>query len=67
MVLVMGVTGAGKSTFVNALQPESVTVGHDLESSKRITSNPWVRASRGRLTARVESPGASASRTDISG
>ncbi|EGO57913.1 hypothetical protein NEUTE1DRAFT_63272, partial [Neurospora tetrasperma FGSC 2508] len=34
MILVMGVTGAGKSTFVNALKPESVTVGHTLESTQ---------------------------------
>ncbi|KAK3340584.1 P-loop containing nucleoside triphosphate hydrolase protein [Neurospora tetraspora] len=34
MVLVMGVTGAGKSTFVNALKPDSVTVGHTLESTQ---------------------------------
>lgn len=40
MILVMGVTGAGKSTFVNALKPESVTVGHTLESSKLFTHNP---------------------------
>ncbi|KAK3391789.1 P-loop containing nucleoside triphosphate hydrolase protein [Sordaria brevicollis] len=34
MVLVMGVTGAGKSTFINTLKPGSVTVGHDLESTQ---------------------------------
>ncbi len=34
MVLVMGVTGAGKSTFIDMLKPGAVTVGHGLESSK---------------------------------
>jgi putative ribosome biogenesis GTPase RsgA len=34
MILVMGVTGAGKSTFINSLKPGSVVVGHGLESSK---------------------------------
>lgn len=67
MVLVMGVTGAGKSTFVNALKPESVTVGHNLESSKRITSNPWVCTGHRRLAARMESPCATASRANIPG
>ncbi len=34
MVLVMGVTGSGKSTFINTLKPNSVPVGYGLESSK---------------------------------
>ncbi|KAH7632016.1 P-loop containing nucleoside triphosphate hydrolase protein [Sordaria sp. MPI-SDFR-AT-0083] len=34
MALVMGVTGAGKSTFINTLKPGSVHVGHDLESTQ---------------------------------
>jgi len=33
MVLVMGVTGAGKSTFVNTLKPDSVKVTEGLGSS----------------------------------
>ena len=71
MVLVMGVTGAGKSTFINALKPESVTVGHTLESSKRITflHQPWMsNTGHQRLTsARVKSPGATTSHTNIPG
>jgi predicted GTPase len=34
MVLVMGVTGCGKSTLVHTLKPNSVQVGDGLESSK---------------------------------
>jgi ABC-type lipoprotein export system ATPase subunit len=34
MVLVMGVTGCGKSTLVHTLKPNSVQVGNGLESSK---------------------------------
>jgi predicted GTPase len=33
MVLVMGVTGSGKSTFINTLKPDSVPVGDGLEST----------------------------------
>ena len=32
MILVMGVTGSGKSYFVNKLQSGSVTEGHTLRS-----------------------------------
>lgn len=32
VIAVMGVTGAGKSTFVSNLTDETVTVGHDLEA-----------------------------------
>lgn len=32
LVLIMGVTGAGKSYFINQLKPNSVTVGHGLKS-----------------------------------
>jgi ribosome biogenesis GTPase A len=34
MVLVMGVTGSGKSTFINTLKPNAMPVGYGLESSK---------------------------------
>lgn len=34
IILVMGVTGVGKSSFINQLQPGSVVVGHTMESSK---------------------------------
>jgi len=33
MVLVMGVTGSGKSTFINTLKPDSVEIGHGLVAS----------------------------------
>jgi predicted GTPase len=35
-VLVMGVTGAGKSYFINRLIPDSVAEGHGLESGESI-------------------------------
>lgn len=34
MVLVMGVTGSGKSTLIHTLKPNSVHVGDGLESCK---------------------------------
>ena len=34
--LVMGVTGAGKSTFVSLLSEDAAEVGHDLQSSKTV-------------------------------
>ena len=39
MVLVMGITGAGKSYFVNKLKEGAVVEGDGLESSKRAYSN----------------------------
>lgn len=35
LILVMGVTGAGKSYFINKLKANSVAEGHDLTSRKR--------------------------------
>lgn len=40
LILVMGVTGAGKSYFINQLKPNSVTEGHGLGSRK------WIRMRR---------------------
>ena len=37
MVLVMGVTGAGKSSFVNTLKPGAVQVNKGMESSENPT------------------------------
>lgn len=37
--MVMGVTGAGKSTFISLLTDEDVEVGHQLQSSKP----PWAK------------------------
>lgn len=34
--VVMGVTGAGKSTFVSLLSEDAAEVGHDLQSSKSV-------------------------------
>lgn len=39
LVLVMGVTGAGKSYFVNKLKPNSVEEGHSIESRKRLLNS----------------------------
>lgn len=44
MVLVMGVTGAGKSYFVNKLKEGAVVEGDGLESSEQeppTLFNPW--------------------------
>ncbi|KAK4226708.1 hypothetical protein QBC38DRAFT_418468 [Podospora fimiseda] len=34
MIMVLGITGTGKSTFINFLKPDSVQVGNTLESGK---------------------------------
>jgi polynucleotide 5'-kinase involved in rRNA processing len=36
-ILVMGLTGSGKSTFISLLADEMVQVGHDMSSCKLIT------------------------------
>jgi ABC-type lipoprotein export system ATPase subunit len=43
MVLVMGVTGSGKSTFINTLKPNSVPVSSGLASSKTLSRVPFSR------------------------
>lgn len=35
LILVMGVTGAGKSYFINQLKPNSVTEGHSIVSRQQ--------------------------------
>ncbi|KAK4220944.1 hypothetical protein QBC38DRAFT_429934 [Podospora fimiseda] len=35
IVLVMGITGAGKSSFINLLKPDAVSVGHGLASETK--------------------------------
>jgi predicted GTPase len=37
MVLIMGVTGAGKSYFINKLKEDAVIEGDGLESSKQVS------------------------------
>ena len=39
MVLVLGVTGAGKSYFVNQLKEGAVVEGEGLESSKQVSKS----------------------------
>lgn len=34
IILILGVTGAGKSYFINQLKPKSVREGHSLQSGK---------------------------------
>jgi hypothetical protein len=41
MILVMGVTGSGKSYFVNQLQSGSARVGHTLESGALFVLEPF--------------------------
>jgi ABC-type transport system involved in cytochrome bd biosynthesis fused ATPase/permease subunit len=38
-VAVMGVTGAGKSTFISLLSDQDVNIGHDLESCQLLFLN----------------------------
>jgi len=39
LLAVMGVTGAGKSTFISLLTKENVQIGHGLESGMKRWSN----------------------------
>jgi ABC-type uncharacterized transport system ATPase component len=42
-IAVFGVTGAGKSTFVQTItEDQSVEVGHQLESCKLTAAEPWL-------------------------
>ena len=42
-VILMGVTGSGKSTFISLLARQDVEVGHGLESRKLSLSQPLPR------------------------
>lgn len=44
LVLVMGVTGAGKSYFINQLKPASVVEGHGLGSRECSCASAWERS-----------------------
>ena len=42
IIAVMGVTGAGKSTFISLLIEEEIGIGHDLQSCKLYGCLKWV-------------------------
>ncbi|KAK5028844.1 hypothetical protein LTS07_006224 [Exophiala sideris] len=57
LFVVMGVTGAGKSTFISLLSEESVEIGHDLQSKTKHVTVHKLKCPDGRGGWLVDTPG----------
>ncbi|KIX10129.1 uncharacterized protein Z518_01210 [Rhinocladiella mackenziei CBS 650.93] len=55
--VVMGVTGAGKSTFISLLSEDAVEVGHDLQSKTAHVSQHRFQCPDGRKAWLIDTPG----------
>ncbi|ORX97295.1 P-loop containing nucleoside triphosphate hydrolase protein [Clohesyomyces aquaticus] len=56
-ILVMGVTGSGKSTFISRLTEENVEIGHSLESCTTEVAGYIIRSSSGQKINLIDTPG----------
>ncbi|KAF2174954.1 hypothetical protein K469DRAFT_684828 [Zopfia rhizophila CBS 207.26] len=56
-ILIMGVTGSGKSTFISRLTEQSVEIGHSLESCTTKVKGYMIRSTSGQNIYLIDTPG----------